>query len=81
MLPLSSNYRSHTGIQAIASILMDLLYTGTEIQYSHDSLISKLIYLSAFPEQVDKLPFEIGDQIGPIPTLCGKSTILLSVHY
>lgn len=43
LLPLPNNYRSHTGIQAIASILMDLLYTGMEIQYGHDSLITKLI--------------------------------------
>jgi hypothetical protein len=31
LLPLSYNYRSHRGILSVASVVMDLLYAGTEI--------------------------------------------------
>lgn len=54
MFTLSMNYRSHQGILALASAVVDLLWR-------------------VFPDSIDKLQPEIGQSVGPRPSLFGES--------
>jgi len=57
---------------------MDLLYAGRKYYIVLDVSL-KAHDVPGFPELVDELPPEIGDHIGPEPTLYSNSTIFMSL--
>ena len=72
MFALSKNYRSHQGILALASQVMDWLWKG--IPASRNPAIRKDHETNwlGFPETIDKLGPEIGQYTGPRPVMFRK---------
>ncbi|KAI9731582.1 MAG: hypothetical protein M1834_004702 [Cirrosporium novae-zelandiae] len=84
LFTLSKNYRSHQGILALASLVMDMLWNGNSPSHSVLHRDPRILTTKAkgFPETVDKLQPEIGQLCGPKPVLfvgC-DSQILTAKH-
>jgi hypothetical protein len=73
LFTLSKNYRSHQGVLALASLVMEMLWNGNiVVSFSLLSWATRLTETAGFPETVDKLEPEIGQLSGPKPVLFGE---------